>query len=137
MGFSPSLAEAPALATGPALKQEERKSPVSGERPGGRALLPSPMPCGGVAGTQALPEWSSSPTAPRRLSPGELGHQHRQGRRQGGGGHQEGPWGQPHPGSSMSERVRHSGSALSVQRKAAEVNLKGRTTGSVDTFLDF
>ena len=33
-GIFPSLAQAPALATGPALKQEERKCPVSGGRRG-------------------------------------------------------------------------------------------------------
>lgn len=38
VGFSPSLAQTPALATGPALKQEERKSLLSGEKPGSAAI---------------------------------------------------------------------------------------------------
>ena len=40
-GIFPSLERAPALATGPALKQEERKSPVSGGRRGRAGAVPA------------------------------------------------------------------------------------------------
>lgn len=42
----PSLAQAPALDTGPALQEEERKSPVSGGGQGWQAV-PSAVPSGG------------------------------------------------------------------------------------------
>lgn len=71
VGFSPSLAQAPALATGPALTQEERKSPISGEKPGraGTAAKHHALSGGSVVEAHTLPEGHSYPTALRKLLP--------------------------------------------------------------------
>lgn len=114
VGFSQAWHRQPALAAGPALKQEERKSPVNGERPGGKALPPSTL-WGWLWGLTCLA--GAHPHLGR-----DLGYQQRQGRWQEGGEHKEG---QPQPGPRVSERIRRSGQCpLSAQKARLKLTLK-------------
>ena len=84
-GIFPSLAQAPALATGPALKQEERKCPVSGGRRGRADATACAVPSGVAALAQDLPWGSSSSRAPRKLLPcGETQGTAQAGQEEGG-----------------------------------------------------
>lgn len=124
VGSSPRPAQAPALTTGPALKEEQRKPPVSGGRrgrPGAAAkrralwglwLRPRPG--------RLPPEGSSSSSVTKRLQPPgrDVGYQPKQSRRQEGDRHKKASEGQAWPGSRVSVRLRQRGQRRLCAQKA-------------------
>lgn len=92
VGFSLSLAQTPALATGPALKQEERKSLLSGEKPGSAGIAAKHYAlCGRWVRPRSCLRGAHPHSPEEAATVGrDLGQQPKQGRRQEGDGHKKG-----------------------------------------------